>query len=92
VRGKTSWTWRRPKEEMAEHYLTLALLTGRRNESRMDGFLACLARQPGFHGVRSQTWALFHEARRHGYQGDLPGLHYVQKVSHGERLVLDPVG
>jgi hypothetical protein len=91
ARGKTSWTWRRPKEEMAEHYLMLELLRGWRNESRMDGFLACLARQPGFHGVRSQTWTLFQAAQRQGFQGELPGLYYVQKVSHGERLVLDPV-
>lgn len=91
ARGKTSWTWRRPKDEQSGHYRMLALLTGRGNEPRLPGFLACLARQPGFHGVRSQTWALFDEARRRGYQGELPELYYVQKTSHGEKLMLDTV-
>ena len=92
VRGRTSWTWRRPKAEMAEHYLTLELLRGWRNEARLAGFLACLAHQPGFHGVRSQTGRCFRRPGDTAYQGELPGLYYVHKVSHGERLVLDPVG
>lgn len=88
TRGSTSWTWRRPKSEMAEHYLMLQNLSGRRNEQGMSGFLERLSHQPGFHGVREQTRALFQAARRFGYPGELPVLYYTQKVNHGERIPL----
>ena len=88
TRGRTSWTWRRPKTEMAEHYLMLEHLAGRRNEQGMSDFLERLARQPGFHGIREQTQALYQAARRLGHTGELPVLYYTQKVSHGERVVL----
>lgn len=88
TRGATSWTWRRTKSEMAEHYLMLQNVAGRRNEQGMSEFLERLARQPGFHGVREQTRALCLSARRLGYTGELPVLYYTQKVSHGERVVL----
>ena len=42
-------------------------------------------------GCREQSWALCQFARQHGYREELPFLYYVHKVSHGERLVLDPV-
>lgn len=88
TRGRTSWTWRRPKSEMAEHYLTLASLTGQRNENALQGWLERLAHQPGFHGVRQQTWGLYQEAHRRGFAGVLPVIYYVQKVSHGEPMQL----
>lgn len=88
TRGGTRWTWRRPKSEMAEHYLMLQNVAGRRSEQGMSEFLERLARQPGFHGVREQTRALCLSARRLGYTGELPVLYYTQKVSHGERFVL----
>ena len=44
-----------------------------------------------FHGVREQSWALCQFAWQHGYREELPFLYYVHKVSHGERLLLDPV-
>lgn len=88
TRGRTSWTWRRPKSEMAEHYLTLAHLTGRRNENQLQDWLIRLALQPGFHGVRRQTWTLYQEARHRGYTGALPEIYYVQKTRHGEPLHL----
>ncbi|MFL9885136.1 hypothetical protein PQR66_18990 [Paraburkholderia agricolaris] len=47
-----------------------------------------IARQPGCHGVRTQSWALFQNARSHGYAGQLPQLFYLQKTGHGERLLL----
>ncbi|WP_412481123.1 hypothetical protein [Azonexus sp. IMCC34839] len=87
-RGRTSWTWRRPKPEMTEHYLTLTHLTGQRNESALQDCLVRLARQPGFHGVRQQTWTLYQEARHRGYTGALPEIYYVQKTRHGESLRL----
>lgn len=88
TRGQTSWTWRRPKPEMAEHYAMLRYLAGRNPTSAMAGFLERLSHQPGFHGVREQTKSLFQSARGFGYAGDLPALHYVQKSSHGERFFL----
>lgn len=84
-RGRTSWTWRRGKDEMAEYYQVVESLAGSRNTSRMSAFLVSLARQPGFHGVREQTKTLFAEARRRGYAEELPVIFHVQKVSHGER-------
>lgn len=42
----------------------------------------------GFMAVRTQSWALCQKAYRLGYPGELPHLHYLQKVNHGERLIL----
>lgn len=86
VRGRTRWTWRRPKPEMAEHHAVLPIYAGRRDEGEVQAFLERLANQPGFHGVREQTWALFQRARELGYSGELPVIYHVQKVSHGERI------
>lgn len=88
TRGRTSWTWRRPKVEMAEHYVLLASFSGLRNEKTLQGWLERLSRQPGFHGVRQQTWSLYQEARRRGYAGELPVIFHVQKMSHGEPMQL----
>ncbi|UCV23592.1 hypothetical protein [Ferribacterium limneticum] len=88
TRGRTSWTWRRPKVEMAEHYVLLASLSGLRNEKALQGWLERLSRQPGFHGVRQQTWSLYQEARRRGNAGELPVIFHVQKMSHGEPMQL----
>ena len=89
-RGRTAWTWRRPKQEMAELHALLASQLSQRRYAAVAGTLECIARQPGFHGVRTQSWKLCEEARRHGYQGPLPQLFYLQKVSHGERVMLTP--
>lgn len=90
TRGATSWTWRRPKGEMSEHYAMLAELLNKRQagQAGLADFLQRLANQPGFHGVREQTWSLFEEARRRGYSADMPHIFYQQKVSHGDRLAL----
>nr|WP_294866566.1 hypothetical protein [uncultured Pseudogulbenkiania sp.] len=87
--GRTSWTWRRPACEMAEHFLILREHGKRRQFNAMAALLQRLANQPGFHGVREQTWELCREARRVGYSEDLPHLFFVQKLSHGDRLRLD---
>ena len=84
-RNRTSWTWRRPKHEMAEHYLMLSELMNKHYVRATADFLLRLTRQPGYHGVREQTWAIFQEARRRGYTGELPYIFFVQKTSHGER-------
>lgn len=87
-RGRTAWTWRRTKHEMTELHALLSSQAGRRHYGAVADTLERIARQPGFHGVRTQSWALCQEARRGGFQGPLPQLFYVQKVSHGERLRL----
>lgn len=91
ARGVTRWTWRRPKEEMENWYAVLTEQVHRRQSAGVTDVLAAIARQPGFHGVREQSWALCQYALRHGFQGELPFLFYVHKVSHGERLLLAPV-
>jgi hypothetical protein len=91
ARGVTRWTWRRPQEAMADWYAVLTDQVHRRQLAGVGETLAAIARQPGFHGVREQSWALCQYALKHGYQGELPFLFYVHKVSHGEQLLLTPV-
>lgn len=88
ARGMTAWTWRRPKEQMRALHTLLAEQLGRHHHAAVGDTLARLAHQPGFHGVREQSWRLFQLARARGYPGDLPFLAYLPKVSHGERLSL----
>jgi hypothetical protein len=88
VNVKTAWTWRRTKEEMENLYRLLGDQLGRRHHSAVAETLERIARQPGFAGVREQSWKLCEFARQRGYTGDLPHLYYVQKVSHGERVLI----
>lgn len=88
VRGRTSWTWRRPKAEMEDLHNLLANQLNQRHYDAVAETLARIARQPGFHAVREQSWALCQYARRKGYPGELPFLFFVQKCNHGERLIL----
>lgn len=87
--GRTVWTWLRPKATMAELHALLAFQAGQRHYSALAATLERIARQPGFHGIRAQSWSLCEEARRRGYPGPLPQLFYMQKVSHGDHLPLD---
>ena len=87
-RGTARWTWRRTKAEMAELYHLLGEQLRRRQTDALGDTLERIARQPGFHGVRVQSWALFEYVRHHGYQHELPHIFYVRKVSHGERITL----
>jgi len=88
TRGRVSWTWRRPKDDMRELHLLVATQAARRQYSALRDTLARAARQPGFHGVRTQTKSLCALARRSGYAESPPPLFYAQKVSHGPRLEL----
>lgn len=87
-----SWTWRRPKEGQAEAHALLRDYCNRQRWGALGAYLAALAKQPGFHGIRDQTKALCLEATRKGYSGPLPHLYYMEKVSHGEPLVLRSEG
>ncbi|MBB1647971.1 hypothetical protein [Delftia sp. UME58] len=85
-KGGTRWTWRRPKDAMQELYMLLAEPLARRRWPAVSELLARIAAQPGFHGVRGQSWRLCQEAKQHGYPGQLPMLFYMQKINHGERI------
>lgn len=87
-KGRTSWTWRRPKEEMAEHYLMMRRYSELRRMDEIEKMLIRLGNQPGFHGVREQSKELFREAQCIGYKGMLPKLFFMSKVSHGEKVVI----
>ena len=84
----TRWTVRRSSAEMAEHYALLAELQSKHHTGAVGELLQRLANQPGFNGVRTQTWELFQVARQWGYEGELPHLFFQQKITHGERLLL----
>ncbi len=86
--GRTAWTWRRPKEDMAEIHTMLAEYANRRAWSAVDELLQRVASQPGFHGVREQSWRIGQAAIARGYPGKLPTLYYMRKLSHGEPLHL----
>lgn len=88
VNGKTVWTWRRTKAEMESLYRLLEAQLKRHHQKAVSETLERVARQPGFAGIREQSWTLCEFARKHGYEGALPHLFFVQKVSHGERIVL----
>lgn len=91
VRGKISWTWKRPKQEMRDTYAHLDYLMGVRHESAVAEALVRLANQPGFAGVRDQGKELIQHVRGKGYRGEVPKLFYIQKISHREKFRLaDP--
>lgn len=88
VNGKTTWTWRRPKAEMTELYALLQEHLKHSQRSAVEALLLRISHQPGFHGVREQSWALFQHTFKRGYGGELPHLFFVQKVTHGDKLLL----
>jgi hypothetical protein len=51
--------------------------------------LTRIARQPGFAGVRQQSWNLCEFARRSGYEGEFPHLFYLEKIPHGIPLSIE---
>lgn len=87
-RGTTSWTWRRTKTEMAQLHALMAEQLNRHFHRGIAETLQRVARQPGFHGIRDQSRALCEEAKRRGFRGETPTLNYVQKISHGDTLIL----
>lgn len=73
---------------MAELYALLTSQAQQRRYAALADTLERTAWPSGFHGVRTQSWALCQEACRLGYPGELPHLYYLPKVDHGERLIL----
>jgi hypothetical protein len=91
-RGKIHWTWRRPKQAMADWYNLLSEQLNKKRMSSVGQTLQMIAHQPGFHGVREQSKALFAFAKQKGYVGELPFLFYQQKSSQGDRVALMTLG
>lgn len=77
---------------MADTYALLNEQLRKHHYAAVEASLQRLANQPGFHGVREQSWYLQQHARARGYVGELPHLYFVQKINHGERLVLSDRG
>lgn len=88
-RGKSAWTWRRPKLEMADWYALLTHNLQHHNNAAVHDLVTAIARQPGFHGVREQSKNLFNFVKKKGYFGELPNLYYVHKISHGNLIYLE---
>ena len=88
-RGATSWTWRRTKAEMQETYALCNDALHRHRPAVLEAALTRMANQPGFHGVREQTLTLYRWLTQHGYFNPCPPLYYVQKISHGERWLVE---
>ena len=87
-RGRNSWTWRRTKQEMADWYAVLGEQLSSRKIAEVTQTLQQISRQPGFSGVRQQSWALIQFARSRGYVGEVPFLYFLRKVSHGVPWVI----
>jgi hypothetical protein len=88
TRQKASWTWKRTAEQMRDWYNLLTSQLNPKQMYKVPSTLAVIANQPGFHGLREQSWALCQFARQHGFTDELPHLYFQQKCSHGDRLVL----
>lgn len=87
-RGGSRWTWRRTKAEMADWYALLGDQLAARRMGALAETLQLISRQPGFSGVREQSWALCQFVRQRGYTGELPFLFHMQKIGHGVPLRL----
>lgn len=88
ARGRTSWTWYRPKDQMQDWYALLGAKLNLRDMASVSKILTLISQQPGFAGVREQGFALYQFARQKGYTGELPTLFFVQKHSHGKRILI----
>ena len=86
--GEVRWTWRRTSAEMTQLYAELGEELARRRNGEVARTLQRIANQPGFHGVRTQSAALFEFAKNHGYERELPPLFFVHKVAHGMPLAI----
>lgn len=86
--GEIRWTWRRTYTEMAQLYAELREDLSTQRCGEISRLFERVARQPGFHGVRSQALRLFAYAMSRGYRGPIPQLFFVQKVAHGNPMVI----
>ncbi|MCB6182369.1 hypothetical protein LIN78_02215 [Leeia sp. TBRC 13508] len=88
TRGKAAWTFRRTREEMTDWYTLLGDQLRRQRMAEVAKALQCIAHQPGFAGVREQSSRLFDFAIQRGYRKEVPFLFFVQKLSHGDRVLI----
>ena len=68
---------------MEELFAVLDDQLNRRQYASVAATLERIARQPGFSGIREQSWRLCAHARQRGYEGVLPYLYFVEKTSPG---------
>jgi hypothetical protein len=83
--GEVRWTWRRTSVELTQLHAELGEDLAQQRHNQVVRTLQRIANQPGFHGVRAQSMALFAFATSRGYEGALPPLYFVQKVPRGKR-------
>jgi hypothetical protein len=86
--GEVRWTWRRTKAEMTQLYAEIGEDLARKRHGSVEQMLRRVANQPGFHGVRAQSYGLVEYARARGYSGEAPRLYYVSGVPHGAPLYI----
>lgn len=87
ARGRPAWTWRRPKDEMAELHALVASQASQRHYAALAETLGASVGNRDFMASGPNPGRCVKKLRR-GYEGELPYLFHVQKISHGERLVL----
>ena len=61
---------------MADWYAILGEQLSSRKMAKAAQTLQRISRQPGFSGVRQQSWALIQFARSRGYAGEVPFLYF----------------
>lgn len=69
---------------MTQLYAELGEDLARRRYGMVEQALRRTANQPGFHGVRAQSYALVEYARARGYAGEVPRL-YAQSRGESSR-------
>lgn len=89
MKGRLSWSFKRPKGDMEALIGLLHERLNRRDYSAVERLLEQAASQPGFRGVKAQSWELNQIAKNKGYPRELPFLYYIRKISHGDKLVLE---
>jgi hypothetical protein len=87
-RAKVMWTWRRTKEEMTELHALIAMQANQHNTEAISETLNASRGSLDF-AVYERSRGHYEAALQRGYDGPLPHLYFVQKISHGERLPLD---
>jgi hypothetical protein len=86
--GRVRWTWRLPPGEMKSTYAELTHWLTRHRYDEVSALLMRESRRPGFHGVRTQYFGLVATARQGGFVGDAPAMPFLQKIRHGEPLLI----
>lgn len=87
--GRTTWTFKRTKAAMAAWVALVRDQAQKHHMGAVRDTLQRAANQPGFQGVREQTFTLIELARSLGFTGEAPHVYYMQKMTHGEKYELN---